>query len=98
MKLKHVLKKLFFSCLGILAFYSNTFAQGTMLKGKVVDNQNNPVPGVIVKIKETAKATTTDAGGAFSITYQGPSTLVVTSIGYVTREFHLTNQTTLDIK
>jgi len=98
MKLKHVLKKLFFSCLGILAFYSNTFAQGTVLKGRVVDNQNNPIPGVSIKIKETAKATTTDAGGAFSIAYQGPSTLVASFIGYTTREFHLTDQITLEIK
>ncbi|MDR3697874.1 SusC/RagA family TonB-linked outer membrane protein [Mucilaginibacter sp.] len=98
MKLKQVLKRLIFSFLGILALYSTSYAQSIILKGKVTDDKNLPVPGAIIKIKGTNKGTATDVQGAFSISYQGPVTLVITGIGYNTQEINLTNQSNIEIK
>ena len=97
MKLKRVLKKLFFSCLCIMAVHSVANAQGTTLKGKVSDEKGLSVPSAVVRIKGTTKATTTDILGNFTISYQGASILVITSLGYNTREINLTGQSTLDI-
>ncbi|WP_428329447.1 SusC/RagA family TonB-linked outer membrane protein [Mucilaginibacter sp.] len=97
MKLKRVLKKLFFSCLCIMAVHSIAYAQGTTLKGKVSDEKGLSVPSAVVRIKGTTKATTTDILGNFTISYQGASTLVITSLGYNTKEINLTGQTTIEI-
>jgi len=98
MKLRHVLKKLIICCLGVFALYSAAYAQGVSLKGRVLDSHGTPLPGVVVKIKGTARGVATDAQGAFEISYKAPATLVVTFIGYITQEINLTNNESIEIK
>src|SRR4051812_35145033 len=98
MKLRHVLKKLIICCLGVLALYSAAHAQGTFLKGHVLDSHGTPLPGVVVKIKGTTRGVATDAQGAFEISYKAPAALVVTAIGYITREINLTNSESIEIR
>lgn len=58
------------------------------VKGKVVDDKTGaPVMGATILVKGTREGTTTDAQGNFSLQMDGTSaTLVVTFIGYETKE------------
>jgi TonB-linked SusC/RagA family outer membrane protein len=97
MKLKHVLKKLIVCCLGVLALYSAAYAQGISLKGRVLDSHGEPIPGVVVKIKGTTNGVATNAQGVFQISYKGPATLVVSAVGFITKEVNLTDNQTIEI-
>lgn len=84
-------------CLCIMLFAFTTYAQ-TILKGRVTDEGGTPVAAAGIRIKGTKTAAVTDNNGAFSISYNSPATLVVTAVGFTTRELSLGNQTTADIK
>lgn len=70
----------------------NIVAQSNTVKGKVVDNTNAPLIGVNVFIKGTDKGSETDFDGNFIITNapEGKQTLVVSFIGYKTKEISIT--------
>lgn len=67
------------------------------ISGIVSAENREKLPGVSVLLKGTAKGTTTDAGGKFSIDATSGQTLVFSFIGYQTKEVAVTNQTTLDV-
>jgi len=60
------------------------FAQNNTFKGKIVDERNLPLPGVTVRVKETAQAVSTTQEGNFTIvtTNKGPLTLQISYVGY----------------
>jgi TonB-linked SusC/RagA family outer membrane protein len=61
-------------------------AQGT-LTGQVVDAASQePLPGVSVKIKGTAKGTATDANGTFSLQAEAGAILQISYTGYLSKE------------
>jgi len=69
----------------------NSFAQQVSVKGKVVDNLNNPLPGVNIMIKGTnTGGTMTDANGSFSISIANNQTLVFSYIGFENKEIFYT--------
>ncbi len=72
----------------LLFFMHTAAAQSKLLKGKVTDSVDGvPIPGATVSVKGTAFATITDADGTFSFNVPaGASTLVVSYIGFLTRE------------
>jgi iron complex outermembrane receptor protein len=60
---------------------------GYSIKGRVIDETNNPVPGAIVTLKGTSKATSTDANGNYSINVNGKGdVLVYTFLGSLPKE------------
>lgn len=62
------------------------FAQ-KILKGKVTDEKNLPLPGAGVKLKKSGKTTSTDANGEFSMSVPNDeNTIVISFIGYTTKE------------
>lgn len=63
----------------------------------VVSDALGPVPGANILEKGTLNGVTTDMDGKFALTVQPGATLVVSYIGYTTREIKITNQTTLNI-
>jgi outer membrane receptor protein involved in Fe transport len=73
-----------------------TFAQ-TTAKGKVVDQNNEPIPGASIVIQGKAIGTITDFDGYFTLSTaeNPPFTLNITSIGFVTASSRITqnNQT-----
>jgi TonB-linked SusC/RagA family outer membrane protein len=86
------------ACLLFLqAFFSLTSYAQTNLKGKVTTTDNQPVLGANIRLKGTASATQTDVSGNFSISYNGASTLVISAIGFQTRELAVSNQTSINI-
>ncbi len=65
------------------------------LRGKVVDEANQPIPGVSVKIDGTNIATTTDANGSYKLDLTpGNYKIVFSSIGYETKIFAKTISST----
>lgn len=69
------------------------------IKGQVIDNKGAPLAGASILEKGTIKGTQTDFDGNFSLEVSGPNaTLVVSYVGYTTREIIVGTQTTLTIK
>lgn len=82
---------LLFMLLFFAAMYcQNAYAQsdGTLLKGKVTGKDALPLAGVTIQVKgKTSEITQTDADGNFSLrTKEFSGILVLTSVGYATKE------------
>lgn len=80
------------SCLCMLLLlicqsFNSALAQNERkITGKVLDEQNLPLPGASVSVKGTSKATATSSDGTFSITANNGNFLIVKSIGFETKE------------
>ena len=87
--------------LKILAFFfvAYTSAQSIDVSGNVQDNTGFPIPGVNVLVKNTSKGAVTDFDGNFTVTnVEIGATLTFSYIGYVTKEFIVTNNSNLTIQ
>jgi len=60
------------------------------ITGTVIDETDQPLPGVTVKVKNTSVAVSTDAKGHFSINADRGATLVFSFIGYISQEITYT--------
>lgn len=78
---KKLLLMLVLTIVGIQA----TFAQ-TLITGQVVDQNSDPLIGASVKIKDTSTGVPTDIDGNFKLNVKIGATLVVSYIGYETKE------------
>ena len=72
----------------LLACSCMAFAQGQTITGKIYEESNkSPIPGATITIKDTRKSVTAGADGGFSIqTPAGPVTLIISSIGFSTKQ------------
>ena len=69
--------------LSLLAFLVASIASAQTLKGKVFDDQNEPLLGVTILVKEVPnKGVTTNERGEFSIHVEPHQTLVFSYIGF----------------
>ncbi|WP_458628697.1 SusC/RagA family TonB-linked outer membrane protein [Winogradskyella sp. PC D3.3] len=92
--MKTVLNALLF-CLIMLP--ATLMAQSTVT-GTVTDKANAmPLPGVNVIIKGTARGTSTDFDGKFSLELSQGEIIVVSYLGYTTQEIEFTGQATIDV-
>jgi TonB-linked SusC/RagA family outer membrane protein len=74
-------------------------AQNRTISGIVRDENNNPLTGASVTVKNTSLSTSTDNKGSFSLSVTpSASALVITSIGYATQEVAIANNTRINIK
>ncbi|TCI94158.1 SusC/RagA family TonB-linked outer membrane protein [Tenacibaculum sp. M341] len=76
-----------------LLVFGYSKAQNIDVKGKVFDEQNNPLPGASVIIEGTSTGTETDFDGIYKITATPNSTLVISFIGYKTQKIKVTKST-----
>lgn len=60
------------------------------ITGTVIDETDQPLPGVTVKVKNTSVAVSTDTKGHFSINADRGATLVFSFIGYTSQEITYT--------
>jgi TonB-linked SusC/RagA family outer membrane protein len=69
------------------------------ISGTVTDQEEGlPIPGVNIIVKGTNIGTSTDVEGRYTISVNGPeSVLVFSFIGYVTHEVQVSTQTTIDV-
>jgi TonB-linked SusC/RagA family outer membrane protein len=63
------------------------WAQNLTVSGKVLDEAGNPLVGASVQIKKSRTGTSTDAQGNFSLSVAPGSVLVVSAVGYESKEF-----------
>jgi TonB-linked SusC/RagA family outer membrane protein len=62
------------------------------VSGTVTGASNIPLAGVTVMVKQSQKSATTDAGGKFSLEAVKGQTLVISSVGYDTKEVVVGNE------
>jgi len=82
----------------IFALYLQPLMAQGQIKGKVVDDQNLPLPGASVLVKGTMRGTMTDIDGSFSIAASPSDTLVISMVGTTTQYVGVGNKTTIDVK
>ena len=85
--------------MGVAFTATSIFAQGRKVSGKVTDaGDNSGVPGASVLIKGTTKGVATDADGMYSIDVRGANDILVISfVGYKTKEVTVGNQTSINV-
>ena len=69
------------------------------IRGRVVDQEGQAIPGVNVVEKGTTNGTSTDADGNFTLNLPNANaTIVVSFIGYLTQELNVGNETVVNIR
>jgi hypothetical protein len=72
--------------------------QQRQISGRIIDANNNPIPGVNILEKGTLNGAISDASGNFTITVASPkSVLTFSFIGYVTQEITVGTQTAVNV-
>jgi len=87
-KKRRLLKTGLTSCLALL-FCFCVYAQ-QVVRGVLRSSTGEPLAGASVSIKGSNRTVVTDSAGQFQITADPGSTLVVSSVGYQTREINVT--------
>jgi TonB-linked SusC/RagA family outer membrane protein len=78
-------------------FCGKAFAQNT-IRGIVLDNNNQPLPGVTIKVKGTTRATITNVGGRFTFAAGKGEVLVISEVGFITQELTVTSDVNYSIQ
>ncbi len=77
---------------------ANAQAQRTTVQGKVTDDKGSPLSNVSVIVKGTSTGVTTGADGSFTISVpNSKSSLVVSYVGFTSKEIEVGNQRNLTI-
>lgn len=91
---RHVLTSM---CIGASMTLQVVNAQQMSVAGKITDSEGKPISGVTVTIKGTTQGTSTNESGLFTLNADPNVTLVVTAVGYETREIPLAGRKTLNL-
>ncbi|MGX5690109.1 SusC/RagA family TonB-linked outer membrane protein [Arcticibacter tournemirensis] len=82
----------------LFLFLGNVYAQNIAVRGKVTDAANGEaLIGVSIKVKGTTQGTSTDVSGGFTINAPANGVLVLSYVGYGTKEVPISNQTSIAI-
>lgn len=69
------------------------------IKGRVTDEEGNPLAGVSVSLKgNSSVGTTTNENGEYSLDVSGNVTLIFSFVGYESREFKTNGRTTVNVE
>lgn len=74
------------------------YAQNVPVRGIVIDDQNQPVPGVSVMIKGTKSGTATGQEGRFTISVVKGQVLTIKSVGFISQEVTVGTETNISIQ
>lgn len=100
MYLKYALKKSIQLMTGIfilLVLTSTAFAQ-QVLRGKVTDSNNQPLPGISVRVKNATSGTSTDANGNYQLSISDNNAILqFTSVGFAVQEVSAQGKTTINV-
>lgn len=84
--------------LAMLLITQFAIAQDRTISGKVTDENGNAVAGATVIAKGSAKGAATDASGNFKLSVPASvSELVVSSVGFTTKEVEVAGKTSIDV-
>ncbi len=99
-KIKNTLKfkKVFLPLFFLLITLTTAFAQ-KKITGTITDGGDNTgLPGATVSIKGSTNGVVTDIDGKFVLDVPSGATLIVTSVGFITQEVVVGDNTTIDLK
>lgn len=103
------MKYLYIILLGALTLALTTYAEGAgntgltsmiqpdniTVKGKIVDENGEPLPGASIQEKGTTNGIIADVNGDFSLSVPSDATLIISYIGYVSAEINIGGRTGL---
>lgn len=90
-----ILRKL---CFPLLILILTAFTSiGQKIKGKIMDENGDPMIGVTIAIKGTTQGTVTDIDGNYSLDAAKGAILVISSVGYTTEEVAVGNESVLNL-
>ena len=93
------MRKLHCLLMGILLLISEgLFAQTKQITGKVTDPSGSPVPAATIKIKGSKGGTSAGFDGTFTLHVNEGTTLIISGVGYETKEVKVGNSPTLAIQ
>lgn len=82
----------------ILMIFTLAAQAQTQIKGRVLDDQGKPLPGVSILVKGTSTSTTASNTGNFSISVPSASSVLVFSyIGFTSKEIPVRNQMEINV-
>lgn len=81
----------------LLSFSLVAFSQNGLVSGRVLSADGTPVQGATIRVSNAAVATQTNAEGRFSIRAERGARLVVSNVGFDTREIVVGESNSLDI-
>ncbi|HEY1111911.1 MAG TPA: TonB-dependent receptor [Chitinophagaceae bacterium] len=91
-------KLLFAFCFAMLACIQVMAQGGTItVNGKVTNDTGQPLPGVSVLVKGSATGTSTNENGAFQIQAPSNGVLVISSVGFASKEIDIKGQTNVTV-
>ena len=72
--------------------------QQTLVRGKVVDEKGEPIPGVTVLIKGTSIGVASDFDGNYSLDVEGSDSILLFSyLGFISQEVNVNNQNVINV-
>jgi TonB-linked SusC/RagA family outer membrane protein len=80
------MRKFIFLFISAFTFFQVVHAQKIEVNGRVLDSIGNPMQNVSVREADSRNGTVTDANGVFKISVAPGKKLIVSSVGYETRE------------
>jgi TonB-linked SusC/RagA family outer membrane protein len=80
------MRRLLVSTILLLLFGAGANAQAVQVSGRILDSANTPLVGASVREKGTKTGVSASSDGTFSVNVKPGATLVVSAIGYATRE------------
>lgn len=92
------MKHLFTVLLAILSISLTSVAAPYTMKGTVVDELGEKLTGVSVSVKGTARGTTTDLSGQFSLQVSNGETLQFSYVGYSPVNIKVNGQPSVEVK
>jgi TonB-linked SusC/RagA family outer membrane protein len=93
----HNLKRKLFLLMTSMLLSFGVYAQ-VRITGRITSSDDRlPIPGATIKIKGTSQGTLTDLNGAYSIQATANSVLVISFVGYSSREVAVGNQTSISL-
>ena len=87
-----------FALLFLVLLGGGAMAQSQTVKGTVVDERGQPLPGASVVIKGSSTGTSTESNGAFTLSAAPEAVLVISYVGYNNQEVPVGNKTTLNVQ
>ncbi len=89
--------RIFFATMAMLVLSAAALAQNITVKGSVVDEAGEGIVGASVQVKGTTTGIAADVDGNFTISVPSNAILVISSIGYETKEVAVAGKTFINV-
>lgn len=91
------MRKLVTFLLGLLCVFTTVLGQRRPVKGKVVDENNVPVPSASIQIKGTSSGVAADTLGNFTINAAANDVLIISALNFGQKEVAVGNKLNLNV-